>query len=129
MPTEVTSLTKLQELESQIANLRDEALQELKSRRAELLQELDGIEAQMAGLNGKSAGGGTGRGRKRSSGAPGKSLPLQELKELLAGAPGKSVGIRQEGLDLKSVKTLATANPGLLRMGGKGPWPTVTLLK
>lgn len=48
---------------------------------------------------------------------------------MLAAAPDKTIKIRQEGLDLKNIKTLAAANPHLLQMGGNGPWPTVTLLK
>jgi flagellar hook-associated protein FlgK len=129
MPTEVTSLKKIQDLQAQIANLREEAVRELRDRRDALLEELETIEAEISELTGKPASGGAGKGRKRAAAAPGKSLPLQDLKELLARAPGKTISIRQEGLDLKNIKTLASANPHLLEMGGKGPWPTVTLLK
>lgn len=128
MATEVTSLKRIQELQAQIANLREEAIQELRDRREALLQELEGIETEIAELAGKPAVATAGRGRKRAT-APGRSIPLQDLKELLAKAPGKTISIRQEGLDTKNIKTLAGANPHLLQMGGKGPWPTVTLLK
>ena len=50
-------------------------------------------------------------------------------QELLAGLPNKTANIRKDNLDLANIKTLATANPHLLKMGGKGAWPTVTLLK
>jgi hypothetical protein len=30
---------------------------------------------------------------------------------------------------LRNIKILAEANPHLLKLGGKGPWPTVTLLR
>jgi hypothetical protein len=58
-----------------------------------------------------------------------KNPSLQELKEILATAPEKTIGIRKEGYDLQNIKTLAKANPGLLQLGGKAPWPTVSLLK
>jgi DNA repair exonuclease SbcCD ATPase subunit len=128
MANEVTSLKKIQELQAQIANLREDAIQELRERREALLRELDSIESELAELTGKPAAGAPGRTRKRSGGN-GRSIPLQELKEMLAAAPGKTINIRQEGLDLKNIKTLASANPHLLQMGGKGPWPSVTLLK
>lgn len=128
MATEVTSLKKIQELQAQIANLREDAIQELRNRREALLSELDSIEAEISELTGKPAASANGRVRKRAS-VSGRSIPLQELKELLAKSPGKTVSIRQEGLDTKNIKTLAAANPHLLQMGGKGPWPTVTLLK
>ncbi len=60
---------------------------------------------------------------------PARSIPLQELKELLAKAPDKTLNVRREGLELQNIKTLAAVNPSLLKMGGVGPWPTVTLLK
>ena len=33
------------------------------------------------------------------------------------------------GYDLRNIKVLAQANPGLLQLGGKGAWPTVKLMK
>jgi len=60
---------------------------------------------------------------------PGKSIPLSELKVLIEAAPEKTVNIRKEGLQLRNIKVLATANPSLLKLGGSGPWPTVTILK
>jgi DNA repair exonuclease SbcCD ATPase subunit len=128
MPTEVNSLKKIQELQAQIANLREEAIQELRDRREALLEELETIETEISELSGKPAGG-AGKGRRRTPAPAGKTPSLQELKELLAAAPGKTLKIRQEGLDLKNIKRLASANPHLLQMGGNGPWPTVTLLK
>jgi hypothetical protein len=54
---------------------------------------------------------------------------LQELKALLAVAPNKTIFLRKEGYDVRNVRIMAEANPHLLRMGGKGAWPEVTLLK
>jgi len=54
---------------------------------------------------------------------------LSELKELLAAAPNKTLNIRKEKLELRNIKSLASVNPGLLKLGGKGAWPTVTLLR
>ena len=44
-------------------------------------------------------------------------------------APNETIGIGKDGYDLQNIKGLANANPGLLKLGGKAPWPTVTLLK
>jgi len=127
--TETTSLKKLQELQAQIAQLREDAAEELRDRRSSLLKELQTIDAELAELTGKTVQDGEKKRRSRGSAGAGKSLPLDELKELLANAPDKTLSIRKEGLDLASIKTLAAANPQLLKMGGKGPWPTVMLGK
>ena len=96
-------------------------------RRNALSHELATIDAEIAKLTGKAVA--TKAARSTAPKSAGKSLPLQELKELLAKAPEKSVNIRKEGLDLANIKSLATANPQLLKMSAKGPWPFVTLLK
>jgi hypothetical protein len=54
---------------------------------------------------------------------------LAELKLMLAAAPDKTISTRRENLDLKNIRLLTDQNPGLLRMGGSGPWPIVMLLK
>jgi hypothetical protein len=59
----------------------------------------------------------------------GKSVPLSELKVLLEAAPGKTLNVRRAGLQLANLKTLSNANPQLLKLGGKGAWPTITMLK
>jgi len=95
-------------------------------RRNALTNELASVDTELARLTGKPAEAKKGRGSAKSAG---KSLSLQELKELLAEAPEKTLSIRKEKLDLANIKTLAKANPTLLKLGGKGPWPTLTLLK
>ena len=121
------SLERIEALKAEIASLETAAIKELKDRRNALAAELTSVEAEIAHLTGKPAEKKTrGSGRNKPGG---KSIPLQELKELLANAPDKTLGVRKEGLDLANIKTLAAANPGLLKLGGKGPWPTVTLLK
>jgi hypothetical protein len=126
MPT-TTSLDRIQQLKAEIANLEQLAIQELMDRRNALTNELATVDAEIAKLTGKPV-----QEKKTRSAQPkmaGKSLPLQELKELLAEAPGKTLNIRKEGLELRNIKVLANANPHLLKLGGKGAWPTVTLLK
>jgi hypothetical protein len=54
---------------------------------------------------------------------------LSELRPLLEAAPEKTLNIRKEGLQLRNIKVLASANPQSLRLGGKAPWLTVTMLK
>lgn len=122
-----SSLQRIEDLKAEIASLEQAAISELKERRNALARELSSIDSQLAALTGKPL-----EAKPSHSRAPktaGKSLPLQELKELLANAPGKTLSIRKERLELANIKTLATANPQLLKLGGKGPWPTVTLLK
>ncbi len=122
-----SSVDRIQKLKAEIAQLEQAALQELMDRRNALTNEIATVDAEIARLTGKPV-----EAKKARPSAPkpaGKSLPLQELKELLAAAPQKTLSIRKEGLDLANIKTLAAANPSRLTLGGKGPWPTVTLLK
>jgi len=121
-----SSLERIELLKAEIESLRQAAVTELTEKRKALAEELASIDAQLAQITGKSPDGAK-RPRRTSGG--GRSIPLQELKELLARSPDKTVNIRKEGLELRNIKVLATANPSLLRLGGKGPWPTVTLLK
>lgn len=123
-----SSLDRIQQLKAEIASLEQAAIQELMERRNNLSSELAAIDAELARLTGKPAAEKKTRA-PRAAAAPAKNIPLSELKELLADAPNKTLNIRKEGLELRNIKVLATANPGLLRLGGKGPWPTVTLLK
>lgn len=122
-----SALTQIEKLELEIAALRKQALQELRAKRESLAEELAKIDAQIASLSGTPAS--TEKKQPRVVGEkPGKSVPLTELKALLAEAPEKTLNIRNAGLQLANIKTLAQANPHLLKMGGKGAWPTVTLL-
>ncbi len=122
-----SSLERIQQLKTEIAALEQAAIQELMDRRNALTHELATVDAEIAKLTGKPAQ--EKKVRATQPKVAGKSLPLQELKELLAAAPGKTLNIRKEGLELRNIKVLANANPHLLRLAGKGAWPTVTLLK
>lgn len=121
------SLDRIAALKAEIESLQQSAISELMERRNALSHELAEVDAELAKLTGKTAE--SKRKYRRKEAGPGKSLPLQELKELLAAAPDKTLNVRKEGLELANIKTLANANPHLLRIGGKGAWPTVTLLK
>jgi hypothetical protein len=126
MPTS-SSLDRIQQLKAEIATLEQAAVQELMDRRNNLAQELATVDAEIAKLTGKPVQDKRTRGSQPK--APTKNIPLQELKDLLADAPNKTLNIRKEGLELRNIKILSTANPHLLKLGGKGAWPTVTLLK
>ena len=129
MPTPATAQSRIAELKAQIELLKNTAVLELKERRVQLAQELHVVDCEIRRLTGNQPEP-KKRGRKPGvASAPPRNLPLQELKELLAPAPEKTLSIRKENLDLQSIKTLAAANPQLLKLGGKGPWPTVTLLQ
>jgi len=119
-----SSLSRIQELKAQIAQLEKEGIHELREKRKGIADEITAIDVQLGELTGVPV-----EKKARATAAPGRSIPLLELKELLAAAPEKTLSIRKEGLDLRNVKVLAEANPHLLKIGGKGPWPTVTLLK
>jgi hypothetical protein len=124
-----SSLDRIASLTAEIESLKQSAISELMEKRNSLSQQLAEVDAELAELTGKSPEPKKRGRRAGSSSAPAKSLPLQELKDLLASAPEKTLNIRKEGLELQNIKTLATANPQLLKLGGKGAWPTVTLLK
>ena len=117
---------KIQELQAQIAALQEEEVKELKQRRSALLEQVQALDSQIAAITGRSA---PKKGAGLEKKLTGRSLPLDELKDLLAAAAGKTLNIRKEGLQLSNIRTLANANPHLFQMGGKGAWPTVTLLK
>lgn len=122
-----SSLERLQQLKAEIASLEQAAIQELMERRNNLSREMAVVDAELAKLTGKPVEG--KKPRASDSASTGRNIPLQELKEELATAPNKTLNIRKANLQLRNIKVLAEANPGLLKMGGKGAWPTVTLLK
>jgi hypothetical protein len=127
MSSSSTSLERIQQLKAEIASLEQSAIQELMERRNNLSRELATVDAEIAKLTGKGVEG--KKPRAIGSVSVGKNIPLQELKELLANAPNKTLNVRKEGLELRNIKILANANPSLLKLAGKGAWPTVTLLK
>ena len=116
---------RIDELKAQIATLEQGAIQELMDKRNALSHDLATVDAEIARLTGKPVEG----KKARVSKPAGKSPSLQELKEIIAAAPEKTLNIRKGGYDLQNIKTLAKVNPALLQLGGKGAWPTVKLLK
>jgi uncharacterized coiled-coil DUF342 family protein len=124
-----SSLDRIASLTAEIESLKQSAISELMEKRNALAQQLSAIDAELSELTGKAPEPKKRGRRAGSTSAPAKSLPLQELKELLANAPDKTLNVRKEGLELQNIKTLASANPHLLKIGGKGAWPTITLLK
>ena len=127
MPTPTTSLERIQQLKAELAALEQAAIQELIERRNNLSRELAAVDAEITKLTGKSVG--AKKPRSSSPAGPGRNIPLQELKDELAAAPNKTLNIRKANLELRNIKNLAKANPHLLKLGGKGAWPTITLLK
>jgi hypothetical protein len=127
MTTNRDSLKRITDLKAEIARLEGAALKELREKRTALLTELATVEAKIVELGGAVVIGRSKRGPRQQP--AGKSLPLQELKALLEHAPEKTLNVRKENLELRNIKVLAEANPQLLKFGGKGAWPTVTLLK
>lgn len=123
-----SALHRIQELKEQIAKLEGDALRELRQRRDALAKEIASVDAELAKLSGEAAPAKKGP-RKAKAQTPSQTTTLPELQQLLEAAPDKTVSIRKTNLDLASVKALVLDHPELLRLGGKGPWPTVTLVK
>ena len=119
-----SSLERLQQLKAEISKLRQSAIKELMDRRNAISRELAAVDADIAELSGKPV-----EGKKlRASAPPARNISLAQLKEELTAAPNKTLNIRKANLELRNVKNLAKVNPGLLKLDGKGAWPTVTLL-
>lgn len=132
MSTNTNALDQIANLQQQIAQLRDAAVLELRVRREALEAEIRSIDIELESITGKPAGVKRTRrtgGSAGGLGVSGKTPDLQELKEILGALPDKTLNIRKNGFDTRNIKVLASANPHLLGMGGKGAWPTVTLLK
>ena len=126
MSSTVSSLERLQQLQAEIAKLQQAAVQELMDRRNVLSRELAAVDADIAQLTGKPVAEGK---KTRAAAAPARNIPLQQLKEELTAAPNRTLDIRKANLELRNIKNLVRVNPTLLKLGGKGAWPTVTLLK
>jgi chromosome segregation ATPase len=128
MPNPQSAVDRLSALKAQIKELENSAVAELTEKRNSLREQIAEVDDQLASLTGKPAGEKSSRRRRAAAPEP-RNLPLQELKQILAEAPDRTLNIRRENLDLRNIKVLAEANPTILRIGGKGAWPTVTLLK
>ena len=120
---------RIEKLQAEIESLKQAHHAELSERRQTLARELADIDAELGNLSGKAPEPKRRGTRRPSHSTPPRNLPLQELKELLGEAPERTLNVRKENLDLPNIKTLVSANPSLLKLGGKGAWPTVTLLK
>jgi hypothetical protein len=120
----VPALQRLQQLQAEVAKLQQSAVQELMDRRTVITRELASIDSEIAELTGKSREGKV----PRTSSSSARKLSLQQLKEELMAAPNKTLNIRKAKLELSNIKELVQANPALLKLGGNGAWPTVTLL-
>ncbi len=123
------SAEQIAQLKLEIAKLEQSAIQELLDQRAALKKDLAAVEKEISLAQDQLNPSKRRKiGKKADPTAFGKSVPLEELKQKLSFAPDKTVNIRKEGFNALSIRNLAKANPQLLRIGGKGPWPTVTLI-
>lgn len=122
MPATQSSYDRLQQLRAELERVQESALQELVDRRSAIVRELDSVNHEIAKLTGKTS---EGRTPKASTG---RKVSLQQLKQDLEAAPGKTLNIRKANLELRNIKDLVEANPQLLKIGGVGAWPTVALV-
>ena len=127
MSNTTSSIERIADLKAQIAALEKNAIHELTEKRTALSRDLAAVDAEIARLTGKPVEG--SKARASSPKAAGKAPSLQDLKAIIAAEPEKTLNIRKGGYDLRNIKVLAQANPGLLQLGGKGAWPTVKLMK
>jgi uncharacterized protein YdcH (DUF465 family) len=125
MSDQNSPLERIQQLQKEIADLQEQAVTELRNKRAALLDEVASIDSELARLMGKNVE--KKPGKRQGKGGSGKVLTADELKEMLSSAPGKTLNVRKEGLDLATIKGLVRSDSGL-QLGGKGPWPTVKLV-
>ncbi len=98
----------------------------MREKRLQLSIELHEVDCEIARLTGKSPEGKKRTRRTATTTFP-RACSLEELKDLLADAPGKTLNVGKDNLDLSSVKTLAAENPQVFKLGGQGAWPTLTL--
>lgn len=122
----------LEELIAEVARMQELRVEELHTYRDWLSSELVLVDGEMAELNeGEGAGEGTlpPNGHAKGAVGPAKAISLKKLVSELEAAPERTLNIRKAKLDVKHIKTLVRENPHLLQAGGKGSWPTVTLLE
>ncbi len=129
----ISSLEAFDELIAAVADLQEATERELRERREYLRWELASVEAELADLAQRASASKAAKAEQRGQAqAPVESTREITLPELLAeleAAPDHTLNIRKANLDVKRTKALIKANPELLRLGGKGAWPTVTLAK
>src|SRR4051812_37609400 len=100
MPTaNPSTVSKIQQLQAEIEELRQRATRELKEKRVELEQQLVEVDAEIRKLTGKSLPSLAPQRRREPTG---RSVPLQGLKDLLAAAPDKTLNLRKEGLEVRN---------------------------
>jgi hypothetical protein len=130
---------------AEIEKLQKAVVRDLQDRRGRLSRELHSVDVELAELAGElpnvvpAATEAKPRPRARAPitvptvaeiiAAPvTRQVDLAALIAELHAAPDGTLNIRKAGLDVKHVRTLVKANPRLLRLHGKGAWPTVTLI-
>lgn len=120
-------LDALDELIAELAHLQESVVRQLRDRRERLCEELASVNAELEELEEKPAPAKKKPAKVTANAARKPTLP--ELTAELEAAPEHTLNIRKAHLDVKHIKALAKANPQALQLGGKGGWPTVTLLK
>lgn len=120
------NLDRISALRAEIAQLERAAVHELHARRDSIKKQLDELDAEIERITGKAP-----RASKGRSGRGGNTrvVSLQELKDLLEKAADHTINVRKLKLDFSVIKGFVHAHPQTFKLGGKGPWPTVSLHK
>ena len=120
------ALNSLDELIAEVARLQQVIVEDLRRQHEYLTRELSRVDDELAELTGAPAAEEPVPTAALVSSEK-RNVTLSELIAALQAAPDKTLNIRKANLEGKGVKALAKAHPHLLKIGGKGAWPTVTL--
>ncbi|MGC3990164.1 MAG: hypothetical protein QM796_10880 [Chthoniobacteraceae bacterium] len=113
-----------QELQDQLARLEKTDLSALEAKKAKLLQEIEGIDADIAAILKEL---GVAPSKKTGEKSQGIQVSLNRLLELFKEHKASELSLRALKLDTKQVKKLVGENPDKLELAGKGAWPVVKL--
>lgn len=125
------NLQRIESLKAEIANLEKAAVSELRAKRKDLQSQIEFLDSEIERITGRTPRTTVAKASGSQKPARAKtvvSVSLDELRNALQGAPDRTINVRKAKYDFASIKALAAANPHLLKLGGKGPWPTVTLI-
>lgn len=124
MATKPTALNKIEELQKQIVQLKDEAVNEVKQKLAEARRTVAALEDELSSLTGKPAASETRTRRTRRPSISDEALQPQVLKVMAQhGKEGLNAKQLAEKLnqDALRVRKFIKENGKVLKRQGSGP--------
>lgn len=119
------AIAKAKAAQEEVEARKSEALTAFRKRREELLDQVSKLDSEIAALSGETVS--NGRTPRKQPTAK-KQISLRLLVDKLKDLPEQTMSIRKEGYDTTQIRQLALDNPGVISLGGNGPWPTVSLI-